>query len=281
MNTQATMQGQPETVQHQPVQNNPASKQGAQRQVGDIAASVKDSLYSPGETSKSKLKIIGDPDLILNETHSANLIFNRDWFLPDGTLNHFYSDLWFVLFVNKSNDWDPSTGIVNFQDNPAGVPNFSTGWAVAYIYKSVISTFTNGGFYQEIEGIAINSVNPLVPIYAGDQTITYPGVTPADSSVQSQSQERAETTDTMASTTPDIRTPSTSLPGQAAVTPAAAVPPILAGSTAMPAAPAAVTTGIFPNYNSQASAQRLQSAQLTGDYIGQMMPGTQQGDLES
>jgi len=274
------VQANPESTQYQPAQQNIESKQGGQQKEADIAASAAGSLYSPSDTAHNKMTIIGDPDLILNETHSINAITTKDPFLTDGTVNSHAGELYYSVFLKKSNDWDPNKGIVNFESNPASIPNFQSVYAAAYIYQTVISHFSRGSFTQEISGYQLLNVDPMRSIIPGDATISTAQI-PQDNAAQQEAQQRSESSSSDISSTPDIRTLTSSVPGQAAVEIPNQVPPILGGSSPKIAPDISSVSGIYPNYNVTASNQRLQQSKLQGEFTAPMNYTQQVGDLEA
>lgn len=131
--------------------------------VSDPSAQLADYLYSPGDTGRIKLKIIGDPAWIEQGEVRGGLpklstIYGP--FLPDGTINLAGQEPLFEVLWNKPRDYDLSEGLMdpgtlNFgADRPAGV----AGDAVqSYVYRmdTCVSTFSRGQFTQELEGSQI------------------------------------------------------------------------------------------------------------------------------
>ena len=131
--------------------------------VSDPSAQLADYLYSPGDTGRIKLKIIGDPAWIEQGEVRGGLpklstIYGP--FLPDGTINLAGQEPLFEILWNKPRDYDLSEGLMdpgtlNFgADRLAGV----AGDAVqSYVYRmdTCVSTFSRGQFTQELAGSQI------------------------------------------------------------------------------------------------------------------------------
>ena len=144
----------------------PRSEQSDQMNEGAVSepsAQLADYLYSPGDTSKIKLKILGDPAWIQQGDVRGGLPklgVLYDAFLPDGTISYAGQEILFEVLWNKPVDYDLTTGLMD-----PGTKNFKAnrkagkaGDAVqSHVYRATqcISTFSRGQFTQELEGAQI------------------------------------------------------------------------------------------------------------------------------
>lgn len=131
--------------------------------VSEPSAQLADYLYSPGDTARVKLRIVGDPAWIQQGDVRGGLLRGSqlyDAFLPDGTINYNGQEILFEVLWNKPVDYDLETGLMD-----PGVNNYNTnrkagqpGEAVqTNVYKAVtcVSTFSRGRFEQELEGVQV------------------------------------------------------------------------------------------------------------------------------
>lgn len=144
----------------------PRSEQSDQMNEGAVSepsAQLADYLYSPGDTAKIKLKILGDPAWIQQGDVRGGLPqlgTLYDAFLPDGTINYAGQEILFEVLWNKPVDYDLTTGLMD-----PGTKNYNAnrkaglaGDAVqTYVYRATqcVSTFSRGQFTQELEGAQI------------------------------------------------------------------------------------------------------------------------------
>lgn len=144
----------------------PRSEQSDQMNEGAVSepsAQLADYLYSPGDTAKIKLKIIGDPAWIQQGDVRGGLPqlgALYDAFLPDGTISYAGQEILFEVLWNKPTDYDLTTGLMD-----PGTNNYNSnrkagqaGDAVqSHVYRATrcVSTFSKGQFTQELEGAQI------------------------------------------------------------------------------------------------------------------------------
>jgi len=141
-------------------QSNQTSKGQDDEQVNEPSANAADYLYSPGDQSRIKLKILGDPSWIFQSevaTGIQNLrTFNYGPFLPDGTINQEGQEILFEMAFNQPVDYDLDTGIADPTRKNYNRSATSAGDArQSFIYKAIEcnSTFTQGKFEQELNGV--------------------------------------------------------------------------------------------------------------------------------
>ena len=109
--------------------NSAETNQGQKGDVFEPGANAADFLYSPGDLSRVKLTIVGDPawlaqgevyrgvrSLVTQATKSSNQDDPYfDPFLPDGTINFDSREALFEVSFNRPADYDLQTGLVNVQ----------------------------------------------------------------------------------------------------------------------------------------------------------------------
>ena len=135
------------------------SSQYAPDGAGLIGASAADWLYSVTNKGEVRLKIVGDPGLILqgeltNSISAEN--FNYTPFYEDGSINTETGQVFFGIVFNRPADYNFDTGLVdtNAQYITNGIPDLLQPQArLLYTGKKIISSFRQGKFEQELEGI--------------------------------------------------------------------------------------------------------------------------------
>jgi hypothetical protein len=141
--------------------NSPQTNQGLEGDANEPGANAADYLYSPGDQSRVKLTILGDPAWIEqgevwsgvrstgnSSNESTDVYF--DAFLSDDTINFDSREALFEVSFNKPADYNLSTGVIDLK---------GTGGAATqtYIYKAVtvVSNFRKGSFTQDLEGVML------------------------------------------------------------------------------------------------------------------------------
>ena len=138
------------------------SSQGADKQANEAAANAADYLYSPGDQSSVKLKIVGDPAWLQQGEVTTGVSaknFNFAPFNADGTINYEASEITFSIGWNQPTDYNFDTGIMNVgANNVSGTAALGVAASsgpqntYAYVAQTVRSTFSKGKFEQELEG---------------------------------------------------------------------------------------------------------------------------------
>lgn len=147
-----------------PISTYYAPQPGASAQYGSngsglIGASAADYLYGVTNQGKVRIKIVGDPGLIVqgevvNEVTAQN--FTWEPFYADGSINTDASQVLFDIIFNRPNDYNFSTGLVdvNGTNTVNGVKSLLQPQAhLIYTASGLVSTFRQGKFEQELEGI--------------------------------------------------------------------------------------------------------------------------------
>jgi hypothetical protein len=157
-----------------------AGKQGSLGQATDPAARAAAGLYSFTDLAKVKIKIVGDPDLLLQDWYNVNqALINRQNLTqsPGGNdsniLNSNHGQLYFQVTFLTGDDYNLSQGIVRVEPKEGVVRRQSN----AYELVKVVSEFQNGKFTQDIHGLILADVNPEQSFVEGDYTTGAAGQT--------------------------------------------------------------------------------------------------------
>ena len=144
------------------------SDQGQDGKVNEPGANAADRLYSPADLSKIKMTIVGDPGWIAQGEIWSGIAgsgFRYDPFLPDGTINSEPAEVLFEVAWNKPVDYNLETGIQDPYQQGNGANSVIAGGGDAKktttqsnIYKAttISSTFSQGKFTQDLEGILVS-----------------------------------------------------------------------------------------------------------------------------
>jgi hypothetical protein len=129
------------------------SRAGAESDANEIGANAGESLYSPSDLAKGKIKIVGDPAWIQQGSVAAGVHiagFDTNGFLPDGTINFDSSQVMFAIEWQKPQDYNLKTGLAD----PYGKNNKERKPINSYVYHALkcVSEFRQGRFEQTIDG---------------------------------------------------------------------------------------------------------------------------------
>jgi hypothetical protein len=129
------------------------SRAGAELDANEIGANAGESLYSPSDLARGKIKIVGDPAWIQQGSVAAGVNisgFDTNGFLPDGTINFDSSQVMFAIEWQKPQDYDLKTGLAD----PYGKNNKERKPINSYVYQATkcVSEFRQGRFEQTIDG---------------------------------------------------------------------------------------------------------------------------------
>jgi len=161
-------------------------KQGSLGDSTDPAARAAAGIYSFTDLAKAKLKIIGDPDLLLQDWYNVNqALINRQNLTQaaggndSNILNSNLGELYFQVTFLTGDDWNLADGIVKVEPRQGFVRRQSN----AYKFTKINSEFQNGRFTQDIEGIILADVNPDQAFVKGDYTSGVAGQLATDTPV--------------------------------------------------------------------------------------------------
>jgi hypothetical protein len=95
----------------------PESSQGAPGPLFDPSAQAAAALYSPGDTARIKMTIMGDPawiqqgEIVSGVAELGSVFYGP--FLPDGTINYDSREPLFEVTFNTASDYDLDTGLMS------------------------------------------------------------------------------------------------------------------------------------------------------------------------
>jgi hypothetical protein len=129
------------------------TRSGAESDANEIGANAAESLYSPSDLAKGKIKIVGDPGWMQQGSVSSGVgisNFNYSGFLPDGTINFDSQQVMFSIEWQKPQDYNLNTGLAN----PYGREGGPRKPVNSYVYQAIkcTSEFRQGRFEQTIDG---------------------------------------------------------------------------------------------------------------------------------
>ena len=134
---------------------------------GIPVGSIKTNLYSPGDTIKAKLQILGDPDFLMTTIGtSKNASTPREAaYGPNLSINPLGGQIFIEINFYEGVDYDDSTGLLlinkNIQFYKDSPVNNTTGEEVqglVYMVMSVVSSFSKGRFIQDLD--LVQWINP-------------------------------------------------------------------------------------------------------------------------
>jgi hypothetical protein len=247
------------------------SDQGLAGKTNDAGANAADQLYSPGDLARAKLSILGDPAWI----HQNELWFgvtegagSQDTFFPDGSINTEIQEPLFEVGFNKPADYNLQSGRMEVDKTGNGANRYTNvdgnGMASqSYIYRavSVTSTFANGRFTQDLEGVLVTF--PRTAIKVNDAAVESQ-YTDTDRDIRRLVSNIGTRLNNRARGSPNARTESTTnAPGQpsspttrpvdqTSAAPAPGAPAAAPTSSGQPVGPAAAAT----NTNAQSGGTR-------------------------
>ena len=129
------------------------TRSGAESDANEVSANAAESLYSPSDLAKGKIKIVGDPGWMQQGSVSSGVgisNFNYSGFLPDGTINFDSQQVMFAIEWQRPQDYNLNTGLAN----PYGREGGARKPVNSYVYQAIkcTSEFRQGRFEQTIDG---------------------------------------------------------------------------------------------------------------------------------
>ena len=166
------------------------TRSGAESDANEIGANAAESLYSPSDLAKGKIKIVGDPGWIQQGSVAGGVgIGNFDYngFLPDGTINFDSQQVMFSIEWQKPQDYNINTGLAN----PYGREGGPRKPINSYVYQAVkcVTEFRQGRFEQTVDGTLY-----MYPVANLKNAITQPSNGVANDGSNGRSEDTASTT---------------------------------------------------------------------------------------
>jgi len=152
------------------------TRSGAESDGNEIGANAAESLYSPSDLAKGKIKIVGDPGWMQQGSVAGGVgisNFNYSGFLPDGTINFDSQQVMFSIEWQRPQDYNLNTGLAN----PYGQEGGPRKPVNSYVYQAIkcTSEFRQGRFEQTIDGSLY-----LYPVNNSKNSITQPSNSRSD-----------------------------------------------------------------------------------------------------
>jgi hypothetical protein len=117
------------------------------------------SLFSPKDFGTTKIKILGDPDFLMQPSPSSiNSLYDRYYGTDGFTINPNGGMVFIEINFNEPEDYNIETGLLNANDAIKffNYPDYiqkgidSRGGGVSLMVKTVVSTFSKGKFEQDL-----------------------------------------------------------------------------------------------------------------------------------
>ena len=113
------------------------------------------SLYDPGAYASARVKILGDPDFLIQESAtSQNQLYNRYYGTNQFTIGANGGQVFVEIDFKEAFDYKYSKGLMEINDSilffeyPPDVRQYIKG--VSYLVRDVVSTFSGGSFTQDL-----------------------------------------------------------------------------------------------------------------------------------
>ena len=120
---------------------------------GEAAASVRTSLYSPGDQAMARMQILGDPDYLMTTMGKAYEVYEK-FYGPDASIDAHAGQVFIEVKFNNAIDYDHSKGTMELDSQveiyryPSSIRKLING--VSYMVNTVSSTFSRGRFTQDL-----------------------------------------------------------------------------------------------------------------------------------
>ena len=117
------------------------------------------SLYDPGTYASAKIRVLGDPDFLMQPAPSSINSFYDQYYGTDGyTINPNGGQVFIEINFREPQDYQNSTGLLSVNQSiyfwryPDAIQKEldSRGGGVSYMVRTVVSTFSKGKFEQEL-----------------------------------------------------------------------------------------------------------------------------------
>lgn len=127
------------------------SDSGLNNLAGQAAATIKTSLYSPGDKALAKISILGDPDYLMTTMGMEYQVYKK-FYGEDYSINAHAGQIFIEISFNEVSDYDTSTGLmpINNQVEVYRYPPELKIVGISYLVNDVSSTFSRGRFTQDL-----------------------------------------------------------------------------------------------------------------------------------
>lgn len=164
---------------------------------GEAAASIRTSLYSPGDKASAKISILGDPDFLIMTTGMDYSRFPKGYG-PDSSVDAHDGQVFIEIKFNEAIDYDNNTGLMTPGTNveiykyPPELESVLDG-AISYMVVDVVSTFSRGRFTQDLNlilwsppftgGPSTASANPVTTTVPSPEKSVTPSIEETNRSI--------------------------------------------------------------------------------------------------
>lgn len=132
-----------------------AGLQGNPNSSAWLAGALASRLYNVADVASTTLKIMGDPDWILQSDFYKNRRVNLNSFLEDGSVNADASEVLFQVSFFPQSDYDIDTGLQEIWSQPGALQGQVVKDAqetLTWAAHTIMSKFSGGSFTNEISG---------------------------------------------------------------------------------------------------------------------------------
>lgn len=187
------------TAPVQPKTTNNADPMGRASGTSEGASSIKAFLYSPADQQNAKIKILGDPDFLMQTTSGTiGEMMNKNYG-PNFTINPNTGQIFIEIIFNQVEDYSNKTGLIEpfggmvTQSKTATPTIAQISRGSVYMVLKVVSKFSKGKFIQEFQTSYPQNFDTMKPgdeakVAAGGssaanraETANKPKITPGDS----------------------------------------------------------------------------------------------------
>lgn len=157
---------------------------------GMSVASIRNSLFSPGDLATAKISILGDPDFIIT-TPGMNYSIYKKFYGPDYSIDAHGGQVFIEIDFKEAVDYNNETGVMDMNEKfsvyeyPDFIKNKIKG--ISYMVQSVTSTFSKGRFTQDLDLTIWSPPSDVLPKSQAASNTATPVVNNTSSSYTGQS----------------------------------------------------------------------------------------------
>lgn len=149
---------------------NSAATSGSINNKDSIAENVRANLYSVADQAQATIKILGDPDFLMDQIGSKVVIIPEQsrFYSKNLSINPYGGQVFVEIIFDIAEDYKEDTGLLDVDPNqtiafyPLEQQNVVGSKGLIYKIKKVKSTFSRGKFEQVLEMIMVPSVELIM-----------------------------------------------------------------------------------------------------------------------
>jgi hypothetical protein len=177
---------------------------GDQNNGSRLADDIRAQLYSPGDQSQAKIRILGDPDYIMTSTGVKATSFANKFYNKDSSINPQAGQVFINIIFNTASDYQPN-GLLDVSDKlqfyrTNNVANVGIK-GIIYMVVQVDSSFSRGTFSQTLDCLLVDESQLVTDNTERDKNQVGGGITSAAEEAEINRAIRASGT-TVANTSP-------------------------------------------------------------------------------